>query len=269
MADPQNPYEPPSSDLAVEHDFQPGDLLAEPRKHPFGRGAGWIVQAWNYFKISPLNWILMVLVLFALAFLAALIPFIGSLIINVLYPVLFAGILLACRDLDTGKRFSIERLFAGFSIPQRNRLLILGLLYIVFSVAMLIIIMVLFGIFIGLAGMEGGFEDPDAVAMAMETTGGPLFALAVLIAIALTIPFIMAFYFAPALITFNDLEIMQALKLSFRGCLSNIMPFLLFGILMILLSILAVIPLGLGMLILAPVGMISLYVCYKDIFLQK
>ena len=40
------------------------------------------------------------------------------------------------------------------------------------------------------------------------------------------------------------------------------------GILMLLLSILAAIPLGLGMLILVPVGMISLYVCYKDIFLQ-
>ncbi len=269
MADPQNPYETPSSDLAVEHDFEPGDLLGEPRKHPFGRGAGWIVQAWNYFKISPLNWILMVLVLFALTFLVALIPFIGSMIINVLYPVLFAGILLACRDLDAGKRFSIERLFSGFSIPQRNRLLILGLLYIVFSLVMLFIIFAVFGLFIGIAGMEGGFEDPEAAAQIMETTGGPVFMLAVLVAIALTVPVIMAFYFAPALITFNDLEVMQALKLSFRGCLRNIMPFLLFGILMILLSILAMIPMGLGMLILAPVGMISIYVCYKEIFLQE
>ena len=103
----------------------------------------------------------------------------------------------------------------------------------------------------------------------MESGGGTVFLLAALLALAVTIPVIMAFYFAPALITFNDLEVMQALKLSFRGCLRNIMPFLLFGILMILLSILAMIPLGLGMLILAPVGMISIYVCYKDIFLQE
>ena len=46
------------------------------------------------------------------------------------------------------------------------------------------------------------------------------------------------------------------------------MPCLLFGILMILMSILAMIPLMLGKLILAPVGMISIYVCYKEIFLQ-
>jgi uncharacterized membrane protein len=269
MADPQNPYETPSADLGIEHDFQPGELLGEPRRHPFGRGAGWIAEAWNYFRKSPLNWILMVVVLFALTFLVALIPFVGSMIINVLYPVLFAGILLACQDLDAGRKFSIERLFAGFSIPQRNRLLILGVLYIVFSLVMLFIIFAVFGLFIGIAGMEGGLDDPDVAAQIMETSGGPVFALAVLVAIALTIPVIMAFYFAPALITFNDLEIMQALKLSFRGCLRNIMPFLLFGIIMILLSILAMIPLGLGMLIMAPVGMITLYVCYNDIFLQE
>jgi hypothetical protein len=82
MADHQNPYEPPSSDLAVEHAFEPGELLAEPRTHPFGRGAGWIAGAWNYFKRSPLNWILIVLVLFALTFLVALIPFIGSMTVS-------------------------------------------------------------------------------------------------------------------------------------------------------------------------------------------
>ena len=268
MADQQNPYESPSSDLLVEQDFEPGSLLGEPRKHPFGRGAGWIAEAWNYFKQSPLNWILMIVVLFALMFLAALIPFVGSLLINVLYPVLLAGILLACRDLDAGKRFSIERLFAGFSIPQRNRLLILGVLYIAFSLLLVVISVVFFGLIFGLAGMEGGFDDPAAAEQLMESVGGVVFLLVALIALAVTIPVIMAFYFAPALITFNDLEVMQALKLSFRGCLRNIMPFLLFGILMILLSILAMIPMGLGMLILAPVGMISIYVCYKEIFLQ-
>jgi hypothetical protein len=45
MADPQNPYETPSADLGIEHDFQPGELLGEPRRHPFGRGAGWIAEA--------------------------------------------------------------------------------------------------------------------------------------------------------------------------------------------------------------------------------
>jgi uncharacterized membrane protein len=146
--------------------------------------------------------------------------------------------------------------------------LILGVLYIAFSLLLVVISVVFFGLIFGLAGMEGGFDDPAAAEQLMESVGGVVLLLVALIALAVTIPVIMAFYFAPALITFNDLEVMQALKLSFRGCLRNIMPFLLFGILMILLSILAMIPMGLGMLILAPVGMISIYVCYKEIFLQ-
>ena len=140
---------------------------------------------------------------------------------------------------------------------------------IAFSLLLVFITVVIFGLIVGVAGIEGGFDDPAAAEQLMESVGGVVFLFAALIALAVTIPVIMAFYFAPALIIFNDLDVMQALKLSFRGCMRNIMPFLLFGILMILLSILAMIPLGLGMLILAPVGMISIYVCYKDIFLQE
>jgi uncharacterized membrane protein len=45
-------------------------------------------------------------------------------------------------------------------------------------------------------------------------------------------------------------------------------PFLLYGIVLFILAIVAVIPLGLGMLILGPVIYASIFVAYKDIFVD-
>jgi uncharacterized membrane protein len=43
-------------------------------------------------------------------------------------------------------------------------------------------------------------------------------------------------------------------------------PFLIYGIIMLVLSILATIPLGLGWLVLGPVAVASVYVAYRDIY---
>jgi len=83
------------------------------------------------------------------------------------------------------------------------------------------------------------------------------------------IPLIMLFWFAPTLIVLNDeIGIIEALKLSFMGCLKNILPFLIYGIVGFILMVLATIPLGLGWLVLAPVFLGTVYVGYKDIFLE-
>ena len=74
MTDPQNPYEAPSSDLVVDQDFVDGSLRDIPRKLAAGRGLAWIGEAWGYFKQSPLNWILMFLILVAMMFMAFVLP---------------------------------------------------------------------------------------------------------------------------------------------------------------------------------------------------
>lgn len=269
MADKQNPYEAPSSDLVTDHDFEEGDLLDIPRKLPAGRGVSWLGDAWDVFKQSPLNWVLIFLILVAISFLFSLIPFIGAIALYVLYPVFTAGILLACRDQDAGKMLLIERLFAGFSIPQRNKLMIVGLLYTVSIFALTIGIMLI--VFV-LAAIGGGanmeFADTPAPSDLLQSGAGVAVTLGVLFSMLLIIPIMMAFYYAPALITFHDLEIVDSLKRSFKGCLRNIVPFLLFGIVIFALSMLMLLTLGLGYLVLIPVLMITLYVSYKDIFLK-
>ena len=267
MTDPQNPYEAPSSDLVVDQDFVDGSLRDIPRKLAAGRGLAWIGEAWGYFKQSPLNWILMFLILVALMFLLSLIPFLGPLVTNLIMPALLAGFMLSCRDLDGGKKLTVERLFGAFSLPQRNRFFILGGLYIGATLGIVLLIMLIMLLGFGISGMQAGFGDAPAPEDFMGS-GGPATLLAILIAMLLIIPVLMAFYFAPALILFHDLDVVSALKRSFTGCLRNILPFLLFGIAMFFLSILAMIPLMLGFLVLSPIAMITIYVAYREIFLE-
>jgi uncharacterized membrane protein len=78
----------------------------------------------------------------------------------------------------------------------------------------------------------------------------------------------MGMWFAPPLIVFHEMKPWEAFKRSFNGCMKNIVPFLLYGVILLGLSLVAMIPLGLGMLILGPTVIASIYVSYKQIFLQ-
>ena len=77
-----------------------------------------------------------------------------------------------------------------------------------------------------------------------------------------------AHWFAPALVVFHQLGPVEAMKDSFLGCLRNVLPFLVYGIMFTLLAILATIPLGLGWLVLGPVTVASIYTAYRDIYLS-
>jgi len=82
----------------------------------------------------------------------------------------------------------------------------------------------------------------------------------------LTIPIAMASWFAPALVVFDNMQAWDAMKTSFSACLSNMLPFLLYGIIALMLTVLAMIPFGLGLLVLGPVLIASVYTGYRDIF---
>jgi uncharacterized membrane protein len=85
--------------------------------------------------------------------------------------------------------------------------------------------------------------------------------------LALLLPVVMAIWFAPPLVVFHDKSAVEAMQESFTGCLRNIVPFLLYGLVMLVLGVLAAIPFGLGWLVLGPVLAASLYTSYKDIYL--
>jgi uncharacterized membrane protein len=79
----------------------------------------------------------------------------------------------------------------------------------------------------------------------------------------------LALQYAPMLVFFDQVPPMEAIRLSMRGSLRNIIPMTVYSMLMQLLAfVLSVIPLNLGLIILLPIGLTSMYVSYRDIFAE-
>jgi len=84
----------------------------------------------------------------------------------------------------------------------------------------------------------------------------------------LMLPVFMAIWFAAPLVVFHNQGPGEAMKNSFTACLRNVLPFLVYSVIALLLAFIASIPLGLGWLVLGPVMAASLYTGYRDIFFE-
>ncbi len=253
-----NPYTAPAASVAdpaaaLQSIFNPGG-----RSVAAGRGWDWIAAGWDLFKRQAGMWIALVLVAFVIFLVLAFIPFIGSIASVVLTPVFGAGIVLGCRAIEEGRELEIGHLFAGFK-EKLAPLAAVGAIYLGSTIVIVGVMVLIAGV--GVFGMAAGGSGvaPAAVLTMM---------LGVLVALALLVPVVMAIWFAPALVVFHDKGAVEAMKESFTGCLRNIVPFLVYGVVMLLLSVLATIPLGLGWLVLGPVLAATLYTGYKDIYLS-
>ena len=249
-----NPYAAPKAAVADAATPVQGNFIPGGRAVPAGRGWDWIVSGWNLFKKQPGMWIGLIVVALVIFFVMAIIPFIGSLALMVLGPVFGGGIMLGCRALDEGRELEIGHLFAGFK-EKFGTLAAVGAIYLAAQVVIMVVIMLITGASLFTLG-RGGADGGTAMGIV----------LAMLIMMALMIPVAMAVWLAPALVALNDRGAVEAMKESFFGCLKNIVPFLLYGIVLFVASIVAAIPLLLGWLVLGPVFAGSIYASYRDIY---
>jgi hypothetical protein len=236
-----------------------GSFIAGGRTVEAARGWDWIVSGFESFKKDPGIWIaLVVLWLVGFAVLNFM-PVIGSLAGMLLTQVVLGGVMLGCRDLENGQKLQIEHLLAGFK-EDAGRLVVLGVLAAVGWIVVLIIPAVIIGGGGAMAVLGGHAGGLGLAAMGFS------FMLAALVGLALSVPLYMAIWYAPALIVFHQMAPVDALKASFGACLKNMVPFLIYGVILLALSVVAAIPFGLGFLVLAPVILASIYTSYRDIF---
>lgn len=262
-----NPYQPPKVTVSDPVDTSESGLV-DPKKLSAGRGWGWIQDAFKYFMSSPAIWIVNVIILLVIMMVLAFIPLIGSLAANILAPIFTGGLMLGCAAQDRGEQLTVGHLFEGFQ-KNTGSLAMVGVLYMVAIIVVIIIITLLMMAMGGGSGLfsmltSGGGPSPEQM-QSLFAVGG----IAVLIGLALIIPVAMAYFFAPALVVHHDLGAIEAMKLSFKGCLKNIIPFLIYGVIAVVLAIVASIPFFLGWLVLAPVLTAAIYVAYKEIFTEK
>src|SRR2546428_13895597 len=96
----------------------------EPRIGDPGRGACWWGEGWRLFMPDVGVWLLIMLILIVIHVCGAFIPVVGSLALQILFPVFSGGLMLGCRALDRGNPLTVRHLFGGFS--QRTRPLVVG-----------------------------------------------------------------------------------------------------------------------------------------------
>jgi uncharacterized membrane protein len=237
--------------------------IMEIRSVDAGRGAAWLTEGLDIFKRAPMHWIGITLLLLLFTVIASRVPLIGPMVLQLLGPVFTAGLLLGCRTGERGEGFRVAHLFAGFS-DNVGQLVLVAVIY--FLGAVIITVVVLVVMFSAIAGLQvSGVGNPEQLQQ-MLAGNFMLVLLSALVGLALSIPLLMALWFAPALIVFDRLNAIDAMLTSFRGCLANIVPFLVYGVLALVLSIAATIPLMLGWLVLLPVVIASIYIGYRDIF---
>ncbi|MEO8132791.1 MAG: BPSS1780 family membrane protein [Betaproteobacteria bacterium] len=237
----------------------------EGRRVAAGQGFSWIGAAWTLFKAAPGSWVACFLIFVVIMILLAVVPLLGNIAGALLSPILIGGLMLGCRDIGRDEEMMVSHLFAGFK-ERSGPLFVLGLLEFGLSlVAMLIAALI---IFLTVGAMIVGIlmgNSPQPVDM-LAPEFWLAMALVLAVVVGLFIPVTMAAWFAPALVALNGVEPLQALKSSFFACLKNFIPFLVYGIAMLVLAIVATIPLGLGWLLLGPVMIASIYTAYRDIF---
>jgi len=215
------------------------------------------------FKKSPGVWaglfLTYLLIQLLIEALSRAIPLVGLFLRPVLQTPLQGGVMLGCAAQERNEPLRLSHLFAGFSW-EFGPLVRLGFLFLVPAIAA--------GLVVGIALMAlSGGTAPAGL------PGGPGRGIQLVIVGVVTVPvsigMLMAGLFSPALVVFHDLPPFEAMKSSFFACLRNYRPILSYAAIGMALTILGLIPFGLGLLVVGPVVTAAAYYGYRDIFFSS
>lgn len=231
-----------------------------PRKLVARQGLQWVNEGFRLYRENPLLLSAAFGLLFGIIAAANLIPVIGSVLSELISPLMVAGFMGAYRTLDRKEALQWPHFIVGIQRCWLS-LLVIGAVQLL---GMLVISQVM---------LRMGF---DAQAVMVSAQKGDQVVLqnalnqalpAVMTGMVLFIPLIMATWFAPALILFGNAPPSQALLISLRAVARNVLPITVNGLALgMVLFVAALIPFMLGLLVAMPVLFGSLYAAYQGIF---
>ncbi|MEM6640853.1 MAG: hypothetical protein AAF610_13235 [Pseudomonadota bacterium] len=252
---PDNPYQAPQADVETSAGDTQTQHVHPARRVRAGRGVAWFNESFvNVLRSTP-GWFVFGL-LFAVAYLPVLISSIAlesslraahMLALSTYYiPLAFltGGAMYACHQ----GRFRIVNVWRGMT-QAKGPLLVLGLWYA----------------FLGLPGSYVSSSplvieaDPVAYQTLFENDPGRAIAVVLAVLVYYTL-FIMAAYFAPALVSVGGVSPAPALWRSFKAVMRNTLPFLLLGLVILGLGIALIFLFGIAMFIaisVAGIGVLS------------
>jgi len=193
-------------------------------RHPGRRGVAWLRQAAGMLAAARVPWLLLLLFYYLIQLMVSVVPLVGPLAMMVLRPVFNVGFLAAAWTQERGGMPEIRHLFRGFRSNLRA-LVPIGVVFIAGTT---------------LAVLATALVDGGALLEAITTNAKPDEAMAangrleaaMLFAIVCALPSLLAVWFAPALVVFQDCGAGQALATSLRAALANWRPVAVYGLLL-------------------------------------
>lgn len=176
----------------------------------------WIRQGFWLFKQNPLGFLMLVFMYIFFAQLSILIPVIGVFVVLLVTPALSVGFMTACRQAIQKERILPTAYLAAFRLPSalaRKRILQLGLIYTA-CILILSFLASLLVDFEALLPLLTSDQAPSVEAMQelykLVFVGGLLY-----------IPIAMLMWFAPLLVAWAEMPLLQAIFSSWMACWSN------------------------------------------------
>lgn len=252
-------------------------------QHPAAHGAAWLRRAFAMFREQRLPWVLLFCGYMAVLFLVNFIPFVGAFAVFVIKPVLAVGLLAAAWGQERGVAPTLQQLFHGFR-SNVWALVAIGVFFVAgMAIAVQASALVDGGKLRELAGSSTAYTEQQV----RELLGDGRVQLAMLFSALLAIPVLLATWWAPALIVFQDAGAGAALAASLRAAVANwralavyalsilffymLLPMLVLTLLAVLLP--TVVTQLLVVLVMLPYSIvltvtlhISDYVSYRDVF---
>jgi uncharacterized membrane protein len=221
-------------------------------------GFAWVAAGFRLFRQQPLVWTGLTLGWLVMTFGLIMIPFLGSVVASFLQPVFFASFAIAAARQTAGEPIGAGDLFAGFRRNVRA-LINLGALLLIAEIA-IFALMALLGLPLA---MDGGDKLPTIADYAARLEGKEWI---LLVGFVLTALVKGAFWFAPPLIAFHDMPTAHAMRWSVFAALANVGAMIAYGIALMVIFVAAIIPWGLGLLVMMPVMAASTYAGYREVF---
>lgn len=230
------------------------------------RGWTWVKQGYQLIMRNTLMSISLALI-GALAIFAALkVPMFGPLLAVLLIPIVMAGYMRVCHALEEDEEVELTHLFEGFRKHTAGLVALGGFSILGLLGASAVMVFIGGDALSTLLDSVKSTSDPQMLVEAMWASGSGV-AFSLLAGFILVCVLMLALQYAPMLIFFNDATPFAALRASLAGSLRNIIPYTVYSIIMQLVAlVLSILPFNLGLIVLLPLGLTSLYVSYRNIF---
>jgi hypothetical protein len=193
-------------------------------RHSARHGVLWLRDAARMLSAARVPWLLLLLAYYLIQLAVSVVPIVGPLAMMLLRPVFTVGFLAAAWTQERGGTPQVTHLFRGFRSNLRA-LIPIGIVLIAGTTAALFAsALVDGGALVDL--ITGGAKRDEAFVIDPRIETGMLFT------IACAIPVLLAVWFAPALVVFQDCGAPRALATSLRAALANWRPVAVYGVLL-------------------------------------